>query len=107
MQNQNIDIIICINMIHISPISSTHDLFRISSQLLKSNGIVLLYGPYRVKGSMVESNVAFDQNLKSRNKDWGVRDLEEVELIASNEGNFNLHSIVEMPVNNLCVIFQK
>ena len=107
MQNQNVDILICINMIHISPITSTYELFRTASNILKSDGITLLYGPYRVKGTMVESNHAFDQSLKSRNSEWGIRDLEEVETIAFNEGQFLLHSIEEMPANNLCLIFQK
>ena len=71
------------------------------------NGLALLYGPYRVNGTMVESNIAFDENLKSRNPEWGIRDLEEVEAIAQTEGGFSLHSSVEMPANNLCLIFQK
>jgi SAM-dependent methyltransferase len=107
MRENNVDLVLCVNMIHISPISSTYELFRSSSNLLKSNGIALLYGPYRVNGTMVESNVAFDENLKSRNPEWGIRDLEEVETIARTEGGFTLHSTVEMPANNLCVIFQK
>lgn len=107
MRDRNVDLILCVNMIHISPFRSTYELFRSSSNLLKPNGIALLYGPYRVNGTMVESNVAFDQNLKSRNPEWGIRDLEEVETIARAEGGFTLHSTVEMPANNLCVIFQK
>jgi SAM-dependent methyltransferase len=107
MQAGQVDMVICVNMIHISPLTSTYDLFRSSSNLLKTDGLALLYGPYRVNGTMVESNVAFDENLKSRNPEWGIRDLEEVEAIARSEGGFSLHSTVEMPANNLCVIFQK
>lgn len=107
MRNNNVDILICINMIHISPITSTYELFRSASNILKPDGITLLYGPYRVNGTMVESNVAFDESLKSRNPEWGVRDLEEVERIAFEEGGFTLHSKVDMPANNLCVIFRK
>jgi SAM-dependent methyltransferase len=107
MQAGDVDLVICINMIHISPLSSTYELFRSSSNLLKPDGLALLYGPYRVQGTMVESNLAFDENLKSRNSEWGIRDLEEVEAIARSEGGFSLHSTIEMPANNLCVIFQK
>ena len=71
MRGGNVDFVLCINMIHISPIQSTYGLFKLSQICLRQNGIVFLYGPYRVNNFMVESNVAFDQSLKSRNSEWG------------------------------------
>jgi hypothetical protein len=106
MQTNSVDCIICINMIHISPIRCTSELFHVGSTILRYGGIIFLYGPFRVNGFMVDSNVAFDNSLKSRNADWGVRDLETVEAIAA-EAEFVLTATVEMPVNNLCVIFTK
>lgn len=47
-----------INMIHISPWSATQGLMKIAGSKLKpSTGRLVLYGPYRVNGTMVESNV--------------------------------------------------
>lgn len=109
MNNNNVDIVLCINMIHITPFRCTRELFRNSSSILNNNssGYVLLYGPYRVNGFLVESNIEFDKSLKERNEEWGIRDLEEVQQIASEEGNFVLFEKVDMPANNLCVIFKK
>lgn len=46
-----------INMIHISPWSATQGLMKMAGRKLKPNtGRLFLYGPYRVQGSMVESN---------------------------------------------------
>jgi SAM-dependent methyltransferase len=62
----SVDIIICINMIHIAPFACTHALMELASRLLRPGGVLIMYGPYRVNGTMVASNVAFDENLKSR-----------------------------------------
>ena len=46
-----------VNMIHISPWSATQGLMKMAGRKLKpGTGRLILYGPYRVKGSMVESN---------------------------------------------------
>jgi SAM-dependent methyltransferase len=104
--SNNADVMICINMIHISPFQSTEGLFKLAQGFLATDGFLLTYGPYRVKGFMVESNVAFDQSLKSRNPEWGVRDLEAVEEVAGQFG-FQIKETVDMPSNNLCVVFVK
>jgi hypothetical protein len=52
------------------------------------------------------SNEAFDGALRARNPEWGVRDLEEVTRTAD-EHKFELVETVEMPANNLSVLFRK
>jgi SAM-dependent methyltransferase len=54
---RSIDLVIAINLIHISPWSATEGLFKTASQSLKSGGVLYLYGPYRVCGTTVESNM--------------------------------------------------
>lgn len=100
------NIIICINMIHISPFACTDYLFRVAGDCLQQDGFVITYGPYRVNGSMVDSNIAFDASLKSRNPEWGVRNLEDVEAIAANY-KFRLSDRIGMPANNFCLIFRR
>ena len=51
-------------------------------------------------------NRSFDQSLKSRNPDWGVRNLEDV-LLAAEENGLVHKETIEMPANNLSVILQK
>jgi len=45
--------------------------------------------------------------LRQRNEEWGIRDIEDVQNIAIEEGNFVLIEQIEMPANNLCVVFKK
>ena len=101
-----VDLMVCINMIHISPWAATEGLFRIANHCLKKDGLLLTYGPYRVNGHMVESNQQFSDSLVSRNAEWGIRDKEAVEAVAGREG-LVLHETVDMPANNLCLLFRK
>jgi SAM-dependent methyltransferase len=102
-----LDLITCINMIHISPWSATQGLMRHAEGLLKTGGILYLYGPYQREGRhTADSNAAFDADLQSRNPLWGVRHLEDVVHLAG-EHQLELIDTVEMPANNLSVIFRR
>jgi len=48
----------------------------------------------------------FDLSLKDKNPEYGVRDLESV-VSAANEQGLNLMEVIEMPANNLSVLFRK
>ena len=98
--------IVCINMIHISPWSCTKALFEESKKILKGNHFLMLYGPFfRFDKETSESNLVFDQSLKSQNLLWGIRQLERVDEIAFEHG-FEQEKIIEMPANNLSVIYR-
>jgi hypothetical protein len=74
--------------------------------VLSRKGILFLYGPYRRFGShTAPSNEAFDAQLRAANSEWGVRDLEAVAETARTEG-LELEEIVEMPANNLSLVFR-
>jgi cyclopropane fatty-acyl-phospholipid synthase-like methyltransferase len=99
--------VVCINMIHIAPPSATQALLQGAGRVTTAGGIVFLYGPYMRQGRhTAPSNEAFDQSLKARNPQWGVRNLEDVALTAAAAG-FELQSIHDMPANNLSVVFRK
>ncbi len=101
------DAIVCINMIHISPWASTVGLVRGAAGLLGTDGMLYLYGPFRRDGShTAPSNAAFDQSLRARNPDWGVRDLEAVAALAQSHG-FAEPTVETMPANNLSLMFRK
>ena len=66
-----------------------------------------MYGPYKQDGvTFAPSNEAFDEWLKNQNPEWGIRDLGDVENLATANG-FKLKRVIEMPANNLSVIFRK
>lgn len=101
------DVVLCINMIHISPWSATVGLVRGAARVLPPGGLLYLYGPYRRGGGhTAPSNAAFDQDLRRRDPAWGVRDLEAVADLASQAG-LGTPGIVEMPANNLSVLFRR
>jgi len=103
----NADAIVAINMVHISPWSATTGLMRGAGRLLAPGAPLYLYGPYRRAGiETAPSNEAFDESLKARDPEWGLRDLEAVAEAAAAHG-FALERVVEMPANNLSVIFRK
>jgi len=98
---------VCINMIHISPWPSTIGLMKGAARILPPGGILYLYGPYKTGGQhTAPGNESFDINLRSRNPEWGLRDIEAVADIAGVHG-LNLVKTVNMPANNLSVIFEK
>jgi SAM-dependent methyltransferase len=100
------DVILCINMIHISPWTATEALCRGAAQHLRPQGKLLLYGPYLEDGTAAQSNLDFDASLKRRNAEWGLRDLDSVTRVAAAHG-LQRQEIVRMPANNLALVFAK
>ncbi len=101
------DAIVCINLIHIAPWSVATALFAGAGLALREGGLLYLYGPYAVQGThTAPSNAAFDRALRTQNPDWGVRHLEEVDSVAKERG-FDPAETIEMPANNLSVLFRK
>ena len=101
------DAILCINMVHISPWSATQGLMRGAGRLLPPGGPLILYGPYRrAEVATAPSNEAFDASLRSRNPQWGLRDLADVRAEAEGPG-LGFERLYEMPANNLTLVFRK
>ncbi|GAA0282049.1 DUF938 domain-containing protein [Alteraurantiacibacter aestuarii] len=101
------DAIVCINMIHISPVESTYGLLAGAQALLAEDAPLILYGPYREEGvETAPSNLAFDQSLKSRNPLWGLRLLQWLDQLASAR-DFRRTRRVEMPANNLMLVYRR
>jgi len=93
------------NLIHIAPWECTAALFAGARRHLKPDGLLIIYGPFRIGGShTADSNAEFDNDLKKRDPRWGVRDLEAVIDVA--EG-FELEERVEMPANNQTLVFRR
>lgn len=102
------DAILCCNMIHIAPWAAAEGLFAGASRVLAPSRPLILYGPFRRDGGhTAPSNAQFDAGLRAQNPEWGVRCLdEEVEPLAAAQG-FEISQVVEMPANNLTVVFRK
>ena len=99
--------IVCINMVHISPWEATLGLMRGAGRILPAGGVLYLYGPYKRGDRPLETgNAAFDADLRARDPRWGLREVEDVAACAKAQG-LALERSVEMPANNLSLIFRK
>ncbi|BAQ66496.1 DUF938 domain-containing protein [Geminocystis sp. NIES-3709] len=107
LTQENINTIICINMIHISPWEAYLGLMEGANKILSIDGIVYLYGAYKINNQHTSlSNQEFDFYLRSQNSSWGVRNLEDVVKVAENNG-FCLEEKIAMPSNNFSLILRK
>ena len=102
-----LDAIVSINMVHIAPWAASLGLFAGAGHLLRTGGLLILYGPF-MRGGVhnAGSNADFDVSLKARNPSWGVRDLADLERVGEASG-ISLREIIEMPSNNAIVVFSK
>ena len=101
------DAVVCINMVHIAPWAATEGLMKGAAQVLPAGGMLFIYGPFSLEGKhTAPSNEAFDADLKSRNPEWGVRDVNALRAAAKPHG-LDLAEIVKMPANNLSLVFRK
>jgi SAM-dependent methyltransferase len=105
--DRSFDAMVCINMIHISPWEATLGLLAGAARALRPGGVLYTYGPYRRDGRhTAPSNEVFEVWLKERDARFGVRDVADVETAAAAQG-LALREVVEMPANNLSLVFEK
>ena len=99
--------IFCANVIHIAPWRVAEGLFAGAGRMLQEGGYLFLYGPFKRNGKHTAlSNAVFDASLRENNPDWGVRDIADLEKLASSCG-LALREVVEMPANNLILVFAR
>ena len=95
----------CANVVHIAPWRVAEGLFAGAGRYLRSDGRLFLYGPFKRDGKHTAiSNAVFDSSLREGNPEWGVRDISDLEKLASGVG-FTLRETVEMPANNQILVF--
>lgn len=99
--------IVNINMIHISPWSACLGLMAGAGRILKAGGILYLYGPFKQGYEhTAPSNAAFDEYLRAQNREWGVRNLDDV-VEAARAEHFISKQVYQMPANNLSLVFER
>lgn len=76
-------------------------------RLLPSAGVFALYGPFNYRGVYTsDSNARFDQWLKSRDPESGIRNFEELNRLAE-AAEMSLLDDFEMPQNNRLLAWRK
>jgi hypothetical protein len=100
------DAVVCINMTHISPWAATVGLLRNAARLLPQSAVLFIYGPYNQRDvPLADSNAAFDAALRQQNALWGLRFVEDIAAEANVSG-LHLDLVIDMPANNLSLIFR-
>lgn len=102
-----IDAIYTANTLHIVSWHLVEAFFQGVSQHLASGGKCCIYGPFNYQGKFTsESNASFNDWLKERDGQSGIRDFEAINKLAKQAGLLLEHDH-EMPANNRLLVFNK
>lgn len=102
-----VDAVFSANTAHIMHWPAVQAMFAGIGQLLPAGGRFCLYGPFNYEGKYTsESNARFDDWLKARDPESGIRDLDELTTLATPAG---MHLLRDhpMPVNNRILVWEK
>ncbi|MDQ3144009.1 MAG: class I SAM-dependent methyltransferase [Pseudomonadota bacterium] len=101
------DAILSINMVHISPWAAALGLIEGAARMLAPGTPLILYGPWIEEGvQTAASNLAFDQSLRARNSEWGLRKVETFAEEAAAR-RLTLAERRPMPANNLMLLLRR
>lgn len=95
------------NTAHIMAWDEVQAMFRGVSGSLPKDGIFCLYGPFSYGGRHTsESNARFDLSLRTQAPHMGIRDMEDIEALARENG-LVLEQDFGMPANNRLLVWRK
>ena len=101
------DAVFSANTAHIMSYAAVCRMFELVGGMLREAGVFCLYGPFSRGGHFsTQSNAAFDTSLRSRNAAMGIRDLDDLEDLARQNG-MKLARIYAMPSNNLLTVWTR
>lgn len=102
-----VDAIYSANTLHIMHWHEVEAFFRGIENLLRPQGLLIIYGPFNYDNQYTsDSNARFDAWLKSRDPHSGIRDFEQVNQLAEQQGLI-LHEDYAMPANNRILCWMK
>jgi SAM-dependent methyltransferase len=107
IEPQTVDLVVCINMLHIAPWEACAGLMRGCARHLAPSGKLVTYGPYfEDEVSTAPSNLAFDESLRAHDPRQGIRRRADVEQAAAAAG---LRCVARhaMAANNLLLVFER
>lgn len=101
------DTIFTANTLHICSWSQVILFFQHLTSVLKDNGLLIIYGPFKYAGEYTsESNAQFDKHLQSFGQGSGIRDIENIIALAKDNGLVSVEDQA-MPANNRLLVFRK
>lgn len=105
--NQTFDYVYSSNTLHIMSWKECLIFFDLLGDNLKRDAYIFFYGPFNYDGQFTsESNFAFDQMLRARDPNSGIRDFSDIKYILESKG-FEFINDHKMPANNRLLVFKR
>ena len=102
-----VDAVFTANTLHIMSWPSVERMFAGIARVLEPGGIVCVYGPFNYDGRYTSpSNARFDEWLKARDPESGIRDFAAVDSLARDAG-LALARDFPMPANNRSLVWRR
>jgi SAM-dependent methyltransferase len=103
----SVDAVFTANTLHIVSWPQVQALFRGVGRVLRDDGLLLVYGPFRYGGQFTShSNAVFDETLRSRDPLSAIRDFEAVDALAAAQ-DLRLVEDCAMPANNQMLVWRR
>lgn len=104
---EGVDAVFSANTLHIMAWDAVEHFFRGVGAVLRTPGVLCIYGPFRYGGEYTSaSNADFDRYLRLRDPASGVRDFEALTELASAQG-LALAADHAMPANNRTLVWRR
>lgn len=95
------------NTAHIMCWQAVEAMFAGVSALLCSGAKFCLYGPFNIDGRFTsDSNAGFDEQLRATDEKMGIRDMSDLEFLAS-DCHMHFDKKIAMPANNFILVFTR
>jgi SAM-dependent methyltransferase len=102
-----VDAVFSSNTAHIMHLPEVRCMFAGVGALLPGNGLFALYGPFNYSGRYTsDSNARFDDMLKTRDPEMGLRNVEDLDAMARAANMIRRHDF-EMPANNRLLCWRR
>ena len=102
-----VDLIVLVNLLHLISEKEARVVVSEVAQALAAGGVFLLYGPFMRGGELTsEGDARFHESLVNSDPDIGYKDDFDV-LDWAMEAGLDVAHMLEMPANNLSLVFRK
>lgn len=101
------DAVFSANTSHIMSMHAVEGMFALVGDLLPVDGKFCLYGPFNRSGEFTsESNRQFDASLRAQDSSMGIRNLEDLDELATRAG-MQRSRLYAMPANNFIAAWHR
>lgn len=104
---KDFDAVYTANTLHIMEWDAGREMIQQAGKLLPQNGKLVIYGPFNYGGRYTsDSNRQFDEWLREQHPQQGIRDFDDVDMLAQASGLALLEDN-PMPANNRLLVWHK